>query len=155
MQYLSSLPEGSCSEALKAALELEAVTLPSRDGLKAICELPKGVNALTNGDVLITSSTRCLQNPDITVEGEMIASCKIWTMQVVSIMKPKGIILFGRAPATQLFGDEMADGISDYEIRKHSVFGLVLKLPSLASIHRDSLEESQKVFEEFYEKVMI
>jgi hypothetical protein len=47
----------------------------------------------------------------------------------------------------------MADSISDYEIRKHSVFGLVLKLPSLESVIAE-VEESQKSFNEFYEKVM-
>lgn len=154
MKYLLSQSEGGHSEALKAAFELEFFGSEQYNAVSAICQLKDGRNPFIDGNVLVTNTLKCFLDKTF-LEGESLKNCGIWTMQVISLMKPKGIVFLGSSSLTQVLGGEMSAGISQFEIRKHGTFGPVLLLPDgeLAT-SRSNLVKSQDMFEQFYEKVM-
>ena len=154
MQYLSSLPEGSCSEALKGALEAEFFGSEAYTLMSTLCQMTDGKNAFVNGDVLVTDTVRCLDSSEEFLEANY-KTCAVWTTQVISLAKPKGIIIMGSIAAKQVLGSELASSIGMFEIRKHPTRGPVLMLPEASEVtHRKNVEKSQNMFEEFYKKVM-
>lgn len=134
-------------DAVKALYDIDFGTSPACSRMATVF----GEGWFESGRFAYTNAVRCRTPGNASPSAEMVANCSVWTKLVISMLKPRGIILLGNVAYSQLFGD--SDVIKPLEMKRHKTHGPILRLPHFSAWRYEDSYQMQELFKSFNARI--